>query len=111
MFIFTFFAYTCLLIAVVATFFAIKGHHQLYWIAAIAIYIFSFIAGFSIGQLTVGFTFILLALAIGYTFGWIKNMIQVLTFTGIGAGIGLIIVLYAGEWKFLPFFPLMGLLS
>ena len=111
MFIFTVIAYTSLFIALLATIFAIKGYHRLYWVAAVCIYIFSFLAGFSIGQLTVGFTFILLALAIGYTFDWIKNMIQVLTFTGIGAGIGVVIVLYSGEWKFLPFFPLMELLS
>ena len=111
MFIFTFIAYMSLFIAIVATIFAIKGYHRHYWIAAVCIYIFSFLAGFSIGQLTVGFTFILIALAIGYTFGWIKTTIQVLTFTGIGAGIGLVIVLYAGKWKFLPFFPLMKLLS
>jgi|SRR5690625_2076746 len=111
MFIFTFIAYTSLFITIIATIFAIKGHHQLYWVAAIAIYIFSFIAGFSIGQLTVGFTFILLVLAIGYTLGWIKTTIQFLTFTGIGVGIGVVIVIYADEWKFLPFFPLLELLS
>jgi hypothetical protein len=44
--IFSIIAYSALVIAIVSLIFAISGRHRLYWISAIAIYIFSFIAGF-----------------------------------------------------------------
>ena len=61
-------AFSALIVAIVSTFFAIKGKYHLYWISAVGIYIISFLAGFSIAQMTVGLT-----LAIGYSFGRIKN--------------------------------------
>ncbi|WP_139822663.1 hypothetical protein [Tuberibacillus sp. Marseille-P3662] len=47
-------AYSALCMTFITTIMAIKGYYYLYWIAAICIYIFSVIAGFSIGQLTIG---------------------------------------------------------
>ncbi|WP_206747171.1 hypothetical protein, partial [Mycobacteroides abscessus] len=67
MLIFSVIAFAALIISVVSTLSAIKGKSQHYWYAALGVYIFSLIAGFSIGQITVGFTFVLLALAIGYS--------------------------------------------
>lgn len=82
--IFSIIAYSALVTAIVSLIFAISGRHRLYWISAIAIYIFSFITGFSIGQLTVGLTFIPLTLAIGFSFGWIKRKADSYLFAGVG---------------------------
>ena len=97
-----------MIIAIVSAFFAIKGKYQYYWISAIGIYIFSFIAGFSIGQMTVGLTFIPLTLAIGYSLGWIKSKTQSIIFLCLGILIGFILVIYVGDLLFYPLFPLFN---
>lgn len=103
MVIFSVIAFAALIIASVSAFFAIKGKHQLYWTAAIGIYIFSFISGFSIGQMTVGFTFVPLALAIGYTFNKIKNKTHFITFLVVGFLVGLLVVSFVDDsWLFFP---------
>jgi carbon starvation protein CstA len=48
-------------------------------LAALGSYIFSLIAGFPIGHVTVGFTFVLFALAIGYFFRLIRKKSQLTT--------------------------------
>ncbi|WP_245902264.1 hypothetical protein [Gracilibacillus dipsosauri] len=78
--IFSVIAFSALFIAIVSIFFAIRGKYQFYWVSAVGIYVFSFLAGFSIGQMTVGLTFIPLTLAIGYSFGWIKNKMHSIIF-------------------------------
>lgn len=102
--IFSVIAFFALIVAIVSTFFAIKGKYQLYWISAFGIYIFSFIAGFSIGQLTVGLTFIPLTLAIGYSLGWIKNKVHSIIFLCLGTLIGFLMVIYVGDLLFYPLF-------
>jgi sulfite exporter TauE/SafE len=83
---------------------AAKGNRKLYWVAAVAAYIFSFIAGFSIGQLTIGLVFIPLLLAIGYTLNLIKNKIQAALFLLLGIATGVVMVLYVDDaWLFFPF--------
>lgn len=102
--IFSVIALSALAIAVVSFIIANSGKHRYYWISAIAIYIFSFISGFSIGQLTVGLTFIPLVLAIGLTFGWIKRKSEYVISAGLGAVIGVIVVLFIDDyWTFFPF--------
>jgi hypothetical protein len=87
-----------------STFHAIKGNYRLYWISALGLYVFSFIAGFSIGQLTVAFIFIPLILALGYSFGWIKGHVQAVIFLCLGVVISGFVVLFdVGNWLFLPF--------
>ena len=103
--IFSVIAFSALIVAIVSTFFAIKGKYRFYWIAAIGIYIFSFLAGFSIGQMTVGLTFIPLTLAICYSFGWIKNKIHSIIFLCIGILIGVLLIIYVGDLLFYPLFP------
>jgi hypothetical protein len=101
--IFTLIAFSALIVSIVSTFFAIKGKHQLYWIGAIGIYIFSLIAGFTIGQITVGLTFVLLALAIGYSFNLVKNKLNLTTCVGLGFLFGVLMVFYADHyWLFYP---------
>ncbi|MFS0864005.1 hypothetical protein [Fredinandcohnia sp. 179-A 10B2 NHS] len=97
-------AYLSLFLFLVTTVFAIKGAHKYYWFAALFIYIFSFLSGFSVGQLTIGLTFIFLVLAIGYSFKWIKTRIQVLLSTGIGFVLAYVAVVYVDDaYLFFPF--------
>lgn len=101
-------AYVSLLISIVSVIFALKGVHQLYWISAVGIYIFSFLAGFSIGQFTIGLTFIFLSIAIGYTFGRIKGKVDYSIFGGAGILLGFLIVTFVDDyWTFLPFWLLL----
>jgi hypothetical protein len=104
----TIIAYVSLLVSVMCVIFAIKGIYQLYWISAAGIYIFSFLAGFTIGQFTVGLTFIFLSLAVGYSLGRIKGKAQYSLFAGAGIIIGFIMVAFVSNyWVFLPFWKLL----
>lgn len=109
--IFSLIAFSALIVSIVSTVFAIKGKYQLYWISAIGIYIFSFLAGFSIGQLTVGLSFIPLTLAIGYSLGWIKNKVHSIIFLCLGTLIGFLMVNYVGSLLFYPLIPLLNSLG
>ncbi|ETT53891.1 hypothetical protein BSK66_12455 [Paenibacillus odorifer] len=110
--IFSIIAFIALAIAGASFIIAFRGKHRYYWISAIAIYIFSFIAGFSIGQLTVGLTFIPLALAIGLSVGWINRKSEYLVFTGLGAVIGVIVVIFVDDyWTFYPFWIFPNIFS
>lgn len=81
-----------------------KGNYRLYWLSTLGMYIFSFIAGFSIGQLTIGLTFIPLSLAIGHTLRWIKNRLHSMLFLFIGVLVGVILILFVDDtWLFIPF--------
>lgn len=106
MLIFSILAYSFLAISVLSFIVALKGTSSLYWLSAFGMYFFSFLAGFSIGQFTVGLTFIPLALAIGHSFKWIKTTRQ-FYFVIIAATLfGMIIVLFNGNVLFYPFFLL-----
>ncbi|HET7658526.1 MAG TPA: hypothetical protein VFK37_09555 [Bacillales bacterium] len=99
---FTMIAYSALLLTFIMASVAIK-HPQFYWVAAGCIYVFSAMAGFSIGQLTVGLTFVFLVLALGYSFGWIKGKGQHSLAVGAGILIGGFAVLYVDDfWLFYP---------
>lgn len=101
MLLFSVIAFAALIISIVSTFFAVKGKHQLYWIAAIGIYIFSLIEGFSLGKITVGSTFV--ALAIGNTLNMIKNKVHFRTFLGVGFLVGILMVAFVDDyWLFFP---------
>jgi len=110
--IFSIIAFSALVVAIVSLVIAISGKHRHYWICAIAIYIFSFIAGFSIGQLTVGLTFIPLSLAVGLSFGWIRRKSDYLWSVGAGTLIGVIVVLFVDDyWTFFPFWIVSKIIS
>ena len=106
--IFSVIAFSALFIAIVSMFFAIRDKYQYYWVSAVGIYSFSFLAGFSIGQMTVGLTFIPLTLAIGYSFGWIKNKMHSIIFLCLGVLIGFLMVIYVGNLLFYPLFLLFN---
>lgn len=95
-------AYGALLTAVAATMMAVRGAHHLYWVSAIATYIFSFLAGFSIGQFTVGLTFVFLTLAVGYTWGAKRAQCHGAVMVGAGLIIGFLMVALLGSRLFLP---------
>jgi hypothetical protein len=101
-------AFLSLLISVISFIFAVKGPHQLYWVSAVGIYVFSFIAGFSIGQFTVGLTFLCLSLAVGYSFRRIKGKADYSLFAAVGIIVGVVIVSFVDDyWTFLPFWSFL----
>jgi hypothetical protein len=53
-------------------------------LAPLGSYIFSLIAGFPIGHVTIGYTFVQFALANGYSFRLIKNKSQLTTCISLG---------------------------
>jgi hypothetical protein len=109
---FTVIAFVSLLVSVTSIIFAIIGYHQLYWVSALGIYIFSFLAGFTIGQFTVGLTFIYLSLAVGYSLRRIKRKADYSLFAGAGLIIGVTIVTFVDDyWTFLPFWTLKFLFN
>lgn len=102
--IFTVIAWVALSVAVLSFIIAFLGKRQFYWMSAFAIYVFSFIAGFSIGQRTVGLTFIPLTLAIGYSSGWLKTNRDYLLTVGAGLLIGVLVVMFVDDsYTFFPF--------
>ena|SRR5690625_856788 len=100
----TIIAYSFLCIGIISFIAAMVYHYRFYWLSAFGIYIFSFLGGFSIGQLTVGFTFIPLFLAIGHSFHWIKNQTQRIIFLSAGCLVGFISVVFIGNYLFYPLF-------
>src|SRR5690625_6555113 len=98
--ILTILAYSLLFIAIISFVFAIMYHYHFYWLSALSIYFFSFLGGFSIGQITVGLTFIPLILAIGHSFQWIKSQTQGLILMAAGCLIGLLSVVFIGNYIF-----------
>lgn len=106
--ILTWIAYGSLLISIGSFFIAYSRHEHFYWLAAIGMYLFSFLAGFSIGTLTVGLTFIPLTLAFTHLFGIGNNRKEHVVSILIGTLIGLLVVLFVRQ---LIFYPLLWLLS
>src|SRR5690625_2024689 len=100
--IFTNIPYSLLFIAIISFVFAIMYHYHFYCLSALSIYIFSFLGGFSIGQITVGLTFIPLILAIGHSFQWIKSQTQGLILMVAGCLIGFLSVVFIGNYLFYP---------
>lgn len=101
-------AYALLFISIVSFVLGFNVSYFYYWVAAFAMYIFSFLGGFSVGQITVGFTFIPLILAIGHTLGWIQNRRTSVLALIIGISIGLVVVIFA---RTIIFYPLIWLFS
>ncbi len=101
---FTFIFYGFVLFTLIAVVLAIKGEHKMYWVAALCTYIFSFLGGFSIGQLTVGLTFVFIVLALAYSLNWVKSGLHYVAFLVFGFVIGGIMVVYVDDaWLFFPF--------
>lgn len=100
----TIIAYSLLFTAIISFVFGMMYHYHFYWLSTLAIYFFSFMGGFSIGQITVGLTFIPLILALGYSFKWIKEQTQVFILLGVGCLVGFLSVVFIGNYLFYPLF-------
>ncbi|HLR60924.1 MAG TPA: hypothetical protein VK097_00610 [Lentibacillus sp.] len=101
-------AYAMLLVTLISVILAVMGRYRMYWIAALSSYIFSFLAGFSVGQLTVGLTFVFITLAAAHSFHWIKSSLHYMFFLLLGLIIGALLVVFVRSWLFFPFWILMN---
>ncbi|HLR71053.1 MAG TPA: hypothetical protein VK085_06440 [Pseudogracilibacillus sp.] len=104
MLIYTIIAYSALIMSIVSFIIALKGRTIFYWVSALSIYLFSFLSGFSIGQITVGLTFIPITLGVAVSLGWIRQNFHHALFTGLGVAIGVIMVAFWGNKLFYPIF-------
>lgn len=101
--VFLSFVFFLLFITVLILYIAIKVNHKFYWLAALLIYVFSYITAYLIGMFTVGFTFVALSLAVGYSFDWIKSKPSFFSFLSLGAVAGFLNVYYVRDYLFYPF--------
>ncbi len=104
MYFFTFLFYFLLLLFIFTFILALNGHPAFYLLSAFSIYICSFLGGFSIGQITVGLTFIPLTLGIASFLGLIKKGHHTPLYAGLGLIIGIFAVIFIGNELFYPIF-------
>jgi len=71
--IFSVIAITSLIIAILATFFAAKERYQLYFVSVLGILIFTYLYGFTVGQMAVCLSFIPITIAIQYSVRLVRN--------------------------------------
>lgn len=83
--------FSILFITIIFILIAIKGKHHYYWYASLGMLVFSILSGFSIGRITIGVTFLLLSLAIGYSLYLIQNKLNLITFLALGLLFGLLL--------------------
>lgn len=87
-------------------------YHIGYWIVILSSYAFSFITGLSIGLYALSLTFILLALYIAGSFGWLKKTVHLILTVGIGVFIWWIAISTIDDyWLFFPFVVLMKIMN
>ena len=103
--------YGAALVTLVAIGWALSGSRGALWMAVLASWTLSFLASFSIGTYTLVMTFVLLALAIGYSADWIETG----THRVLAALTGVLLWAFAvstldDAWLFLPF-TVLGSLS
>jgi hypothetical protein len=78
-------------------------NYKWYWLAILALYDFSFLTGFTIGLNVLAAVWILLALAIGHSLGWITNRKRAFFASLLGLAIWLPCVLAVDDyWLFFP---------
>src|SRR5690606_7766535 len=95
-------AFTVLAMFVVALAQAAGGNGRWYWYSSLCAYIFSCLAGFSIGLLTLVFVLILLSLAIGHSLNHITSWKDTLFFTAAGIITWCIVLITIKSWIFSP---------
>lgn len=85
---------------------------RLYWMTGLALYIFSFLAAWSIGLYLLVFPVVLWLLALARSLGWITKSWHYVPVTVLGIVIWYLSILYIDDfWLFLPFLPLVRLFS
>ncbi len=95
---------TAIMLAVVKT-------YHLYWVAAVASYIASFVSGFSIGLYFFSVTVVVTVLALGYTSGVIRHWWQALLATVGGLVLWVVLIVNVDDyWLFFPVHKICDLL-
>lgn len=83
-----------------------------YWVAGLCMYIFSFLASWSIGGYTLSVVFALWALAIGYSLKLIKKFYHAIIAIVVGLAAWLVMINTLDDvWWFLPFSVFLRLTS
>lgn len=96
--------YLAALLAVGASLAGARGRPRWYWVAAMLIYLDSFLSGFSIGLYLLSLSFALAALALGHSLGWVRRFWHAALANSTG-----LLLWYAAVntvddyWLFLPF--------
>ncbi|MEW6181758.1 MAG: hypothetical protein AB1500_01085 [Bacillota bacterium] len=103
-------AYSFLGLGIAAWAAAIIKDHRWYWLAALCLYVFSCLGGFSIGLITLVFPFVFILIALGHALGRISNIRHSAIAGVIGAGLWLISFQTIDDyWLFFPVFKLFDL--
>lgn len=93
-----------LLFGVVGIFLAISNDKRWFWAAGLFIYFVSFLGSWSIGVYTLSITFVLWALALGYSLKLIKKPYQAVWAILIGIVLWAVMIMTLDDyWWFLPF--------
>lgn len=110
-YIFSVLAYTLLGASLLVFIWKTDGKGKKYWISGTFMYMFSALAGFSIGLYTLVIAFILFSLAIGHSFDKIKKRRQVIISIVVAIVVWVIVInIYNGFWIFYPVIILFELL-
>lgn len=94
----------CLLLGLITACVGALGSKKWFWLSGLLFYILSFLGSFSIGGLTLSLTFVLWALALGYSLKLIKKPAHILLaiLTGIALW-ALMVTTLDDAWWYLPF--------
>jgi hypothetical protein len=96
-------AFLSLGLAVAVTLLGIASNYKWYWVAGTFMYIFNYLAAFSIGLYTLSFTFILWTFALAHSLGWIKRFRDSAVAVFIGLIIWIVVVTTVDDyWLFRP---------
>ncbi|WP_078380741.1 zf-HC2 domain-containing protein [Sutcliffiella halmapala] len=110
-YIFSVLAYLLLGTSLLVFLWKVDSKSKKYWISGICMYLFSALAGFSIGLYTLSIAFILFTLAIGHSFGRIKKLHHSIISIVIALVLWCIAInIYGGFWAFYPVIQLLELL-
>lgn len=85
------------------------GRYSYYWVAAASMYVFSFLAGFSIGLYTLSLAFALLAVALAYSTGLAKRPWHAAAAGAAGFAVWAACVFYLNVDDYWLFFPVYWL--
>lgn len=95
--------YLLVALTILAVILAVGVSPKYYWLGALTSYIFSFLGGFTIGLCLLSITFILLALALAHTWGWIHKPLHSMVTISMAVIIWLVSIKTIDDyWLFWP---------
>lgn len=98
-------------LALVAAVMGEGRHPRWYWVAALAAWIFSFLASFSIGIYTLAIAYAFAALAVGHSLGWLRRTSHDVLAAACGIAVWVLLVSTVDDyWLFFPVNELLSLL-